>query len=84
MRSLWRHNLASAIIAERLASVGLLDKDTAYTSGILHDIGRIALAVIQPKEYANLTGQRIVEARSASLRKSGSCSAGTTVRLDSN
>jgi HD-like signal output (HDOD) protein len=54
MRSLWRHNLACAVIAERLASMGLLDKDTAYTSGILHDVGRIALAVIQPKEYANL------------------------------
>lgn len=56
MRGLWRHNLACAIIAERLASVGFLDKDTAYTSGILHDIGRIALAVIQPKEYSNLLG----------------------------
>jgi putative nucleotidyltransferase with HDIG domain len=56
MRGLWRHNLACGIIAERLASVGLLDKDTAYTAGILHDIGRIALAVIQPREYANLLG----------------------------
>ena len=56
MRGLWRHNLACAVIAERLASVGFLDKDTAYTSGILHDIGRIALAVIQPKEYSNLLG----------------------------
>jgi HD-like signal output (HDOD) protein len=54
LRGLWRHNLACAVIAERLASMGLLDKDTAYTSGILHDVGRIALAVIQPKEYANL------------------------------
>ena len=54
MRGLWRHNLACAIIAERLAASGLLDKDAAYTSGIMHDIGRIALAVIQPKEYANL------------------------------
>jgi putative nucleotidyltransferase with HDIG domain len=56
MRGLWRHNLACAIIAERLASAGLLDKDTAYTSGIMHDIGRMALSVIQPKEYANLLG----------------------------
>jgi HD-like signal output (HDOD) protein len=54
MKGLWRHNLACAIIAERLAASGLLDKDAAYTSGIMHDIGRIALAVIQPKEYANL------------------------------
>jgi len=56
MRGLWRHNLACAIIAERLASPGLIDKDSAYTSAIMHDIGRIALAVIQPKEYANLLG----------------------------
>ncbi len=56
MRGLWRHNLACAIISERLASVGFLDKDTAYTCGIMHDIGRIALAVILPKEYASLLG----------------------------
>ena len=54
MRDLWRHNLACALIAERVAAAGFLDKDTAYTSGILHDIGRVALAVIQPKEYSNL------------------------------
>lgn len=54
MRALWRHNLACAIIAERLASMGLIDKDLAYTSGILHDMGRIALAVIQPKAYAEM------------------------------
>jgi HD-like signal output (HDOD) protein len=54
MRCLWRHNLACAIIAERLAATGFIDKDQAYTSGILHDVGRIALAVIQPREYAAL------------------------------
>jgi putative nucleotidyltransferase with HDIG domain len=54
MRKLWRHNLATAIVAERLASGGLIDKDMAYTSGILHDIGRMALAVVQPKAYADL------------------------------
>jgi putative nucleotidyltransferase with HDIG domain len=54
MRKLWRHNLACAIIAERLAAVGFIDKDMAYTCGILHDVGRMALAVIQPKAYAAL------------------------------
>jgi HD-like signal output (HDOD) protein len=54
LRRLWHHNLASAIIAQRLASGGFIDKDLAYTCGILHDIGRIALAVIQPKDYAAL------------------------------
>lgn len=51
MRILWRHNLACALIAEELASAGFMDKDIAYTSGILHDIGRFALAAIRPHEY---------------------------------
>lgn len=54
MRNLWRHNLACAMIAERIAESGSLDKNVAYTSGILHDIGRMALAVIQPRGYAAL------------------------------
>lgn len=54
MRDLWRHNLACALIAERIAAAGFEDKDTAYTAGILHDIGRVALAVIQPQEYSHL------------------------------
>ena len=54
MRNLWRHNLACAIIAGRIAESGSLDKEIAYTAGILHDIGRMALAVIQPKGYAAL------------------------------
>lgn len=54
MRDLWRHNLACALIAGELASAGFMDKDIAYTSGILHDIGRFALAVIRTEEYAAL------------------------------
>lgn len=54
MQTLWRHNLACALLSERMAAAGFLDKDTAYTAGILHDIGRVALAVIEPKEYGRL------------------------------
>jgi HD-like signal output (HDOD) protein len=53
MRALWHHNLACALVAQRLAA-GPIDKDQAYTAGILHDIGRFALAAIQPKDYAEL------------------------------
>jgi putative nucleotidyltransferase with HDIG domain len=56
MRSIWRHNMACALIAEQLASAGFIDKDTAYTCGVLHDIGRLALATVQPKAYALLLG----------------------------
>jgi putative nucleotidyltransferase with HDIG domain len=54
MRALWRHNLACAWIAEQIASAGTLDKDIAYTAGVMHDIGRLALAVIRPREYSVL------------------------------
>ena len=56
MRNLWHHNLACALIAEQIAKAGNLDKDIAYTSGVMHDIGRLALAVIRPKEFALLLG----------------------------
>jgi HD-like signal output (HDOD) protein len=54
LRAIWRHSLACALIANRLAAAGTKDKDSAYTAGILHDIGRLALAVISPREYATL------------------------------
>jgi HD-like signal output (HDOD) protein len=54
MQCLWSHNLACSLVARRLACGGPVDKDQAYTAGILHDIGRFALAVIQPKDYAEL------------------------------
>jgi putative nucleotidyltransferase with HDIG domain len=52
MRAIWHHNLACALIADQLASVGFMDREIAYTSGVMHDIGRLALAVIRPKEYS--------------------------------
>jgi putative nucleotidyltransferase with HDIG domain len=54
LRNLWRHNLACAMIAQRIASAGSIDREFAYTSGILHDVGRMALAVLQPTAYAEL------------------------------
>jgi HD-like signal output (HDOD) protein len=54
MRGLWRHNLACALISQQLAAAGFMDRDLAYTAGILHDVGRFALGVIRPKEYAAL------------------------------
>ncbi|MGA8041359.1 MAG: HDOD domain-containing protein [Terracidiphilus sp.] len=54
MRALWRHNLACAAIAEQLASAGFMDRDAAYTCGVLHDVGRMGLAAVRPREYADL------------------------------
>ena len=54
MQAIWHHNLATALIGEELAVVLALDKDLAYTAGIMHDIGRLAMAVLKPHEYAKL------------------------------
>jgi putative nucleotidyltransferase with HDIG domain len=50
----WRHSLACAMIAEDLAMAIFIDKDVAYTAGLMHDVGRLALAVLRPEIYAGL------------------------------
>ena len=54
LRAVWKHSVATALIAHRLVLVGLIDDDTAYTAGLLHEIGRLALAVVNPRAYATL------------------------------
>lgn len=48
----WRHNLATALWCEKLAEYCGVDRPMAYTAGILHDIGRVALLKLFPHEYA--------------------------------
>ncbi len=56
MRMLWRHNTACALIAEQIASTGTMDRDIAYTAGVLHGVGLLALAVVRPRDYIDLVG----------------------------
>ncbi len=48
----WRHALASALAARELARALRLDAETAFTAGLLHDIGRLLLATVAPAELA--------------------------------
>lgn len=48
----WRHALGVAIAAQAIAHELALDEDLAFTSGLLHDIGRLALAAHFPTEQA--------------------------------
>jgi len=50
----WRHSLACAIICEDLASACRMERDAAYLAGLLHDIGRLSLSVVEPVAYAEL------------------------------
>ncbi len=50
----WRHNLACALLAEMVADACWMDKSFAYTAGLLHDIGRLALVAAFPAKYDRL------------------------------
>lgn len=52
MRVCWRHSLATALLAKELAKGSPMSEDVAYTAGILHDIGRLALAMAYPTRYS--------------------------------
>jgi HD-like signal output (HDOD) protein len=59
LRRVWRHSLATALICEDLGKLCWKNRDRgsrdrAYTAGLLHDLGRLALLVKYPHEYANL------------------------------
>lgn len=51
--SYWRHSLACALIAQELTPAIGRDKDIAYTAALIHDIGRLAIAVAYPEEYSD-------------------------------
>lgn len=55
LKACWRHSLACAMIAEELAAVSGVDKDVAYTAGIIHDIGRLALISANPRLYEKVS-----------------------------
>lgn len=50
----WRHSIATAVCARSLARHAGLDHDAAFIAGLLHDIGRLVLAVGFPDEYARV------------------------------
>jgi putative nucleotidyltransferase with HDIG domain len=56
LRRCWSHNLACALIAEELAGwlrfgPSRIDRGEAYTGGILHDLGRMALISGFPEAF---------------------------------
>jgi HD-like signal output (HDOD) protein len=54
IRAAWRHNLATALACETLAGAFWLDSGFGYTSGLLHDIGLLALVVAHSGTYVEL------------------------------
>ena len=57
LEALWAHSLATASAARRIAIEEDLDKEliaAAFLAGMLHDIGKLVLAMGMPEEYARV------------------------------
>ncbi|MBI1785961.1 MAG: HDOD domain-containing protein [Acidobacteria bacterium] len=54
LKRCWHHSLAAAFLTEEMAAACTINRDRAYTAGLLHDIGRLALLVGYPVEYSHL------------------------------
>lgn len=55
---LWRHATATGVAARVLAGHVGADGDTAFTAGLLHDIGKMVLDIFFPKDYAQVLAHR--------------------------
>ncbi|UMR28605.1 HDOD domain-containing protein [Massilia sp. MB5] len=58
LRAFWRHSLAAAAAARALAQRQHQSPDSAFTAGLLHDIGVPVLATSFPAEYAAMEAWR--------------------------
>ena len=54
INDLWRHSVASAIAAGKLAKRTDESEAAAYTAGLLHDIGKLVFASVEGARYADL------------------------------
>ncbi|MGA2738171.1 MAG: HDOD domain-containing protein [Bryobacteraceae bacterium] len=54
LRKVWVHSLVTALIAEEAARVTGLSADTAYTAGLLHNLGTLGLMSAYPEEYSRM------------------------------
>ena len=57
-RRIWRHSFCVALCAQALAPLCRLEAESAFTAGLLHDIGRIALLSVDPERFAAVLAAR--------------------------
>ncbi len=54
LRKVWMHSLATALIAEEASRVARIARDTAYTVGLLHNLGTLGMMSAFPDEYSRM------------------------------
>jgi len=57
MKAWWRHSVATALVAEHTAVVPI---DHAYTAGILHGVGQLALIEHSGQDYVQLVNDAVL------------------------
>lgn len=50
VKAFWAHGLQIAVCAKLLAKASHLEPETAFTAGLLHDIGLLVMALIDPEK----------------------------------
>jgi putative nucleotidyltransferase with HDIG domain len=54
LRKVWIHSLATALIAEEAARLNGMPCDSAYTAGLLHNLGTLGMMCAYPMEYSRM------------------------------
>jgi HD-like signal output (HDOD) protein len=54
LRKVWLHSLVTAVIAEEAARITGSDPDSAYTTGLLHNLGTLGMMSAYPDEYSRM------------------------------
>jgi putative nucleotidyltransferase with HDIG domain len=54
LRKIWMHSLITAVVAEEAARVSRFNTETAYTTGLLHNLGTLGMMSAYPIEYARM------------------------------
>ena len=57
----WRHAVASGLCAFHLAAEKKVARDAAFTAGLLHDLGRLALVCVAPQAMQELLARQSAE-----------------------
>jgi putative nucleotidyltransferase with HDIG domain len=58
----WRHSLSTAfccrLLARKIRSRGMVDPDTAFSAGLLHDVGKMVICCYLPDDYRRIKAER--------------------------
>jgi putative nucleotidyltransferase with HDIG domain len=54
LRKVWIHCLATAVLADEAARASNVEPDSAYTAGLLHNLGTLGLMSAYPDEYSRM------------------------------